>query len=383
MKNIHSLVVFLILTFGTVSTIAQTPSGPNSNALKALTRNDLPGAVRIIDSDIADGKNLFESFKFRSELKNLNGDFTGAFADITKALEIKSTAGGLYQQRAILRMVLGQEPNRILEDLDLAISFGVKHEKMYSTRGMIRINAGDLDGGISDYKLAIGLRPGYAQPTVGLASAYRKKGGDNTAAKILEDFVATVENLDKRVRPLGGTVTASNTVETRGLDGSTKTRETTTLLVGQAVTLKNMPSAQEMEQMGDRMEQTKNTAAAYAHLASLYEKRKELDKALITSDKGIKIDPNDFYGLGIRGIVKLELRDFNGAVTDLDRAIRITPKNASLYLNRGIAHLLLDKQSEAQRDFDKYLELNPSGKPFLDKQIEYARKMQTSDNPML
>jgi tetratricopeptide (TPR) repeat protein len=354
---------------------AQEVSKANPKALEALSKADFRGAVRILDSDIDNKKNLFASYELRAEVKSFTGDFAGAFIDLSKAIEIDPTKGGLYQRRADIRLILNQPVAEVLADLDLAIVNGVKHETVYAARGSARSTTGDIDGSIADYKVALAMRPGYAQPTIGLASAYRRKGDDEAAMKLLEDFVALVEQSEKKPEVLRESVVASSSSSTPSSGSPAGSVETTSLLTRQEVTLRRMPTAEETEQNKDRMMQAKNTALAYAHLASLYEKKKDFKQALLVSDKGIARDPNDFYGLGIRGIIKLSSGDFGGAVSDFDRAIRITPKNASLYLNRGLANMLQNKQDEANRDFGKFLELTPNGKATLEKQIEYAKKL--------
>ncbi len=373
MKNILYLVVIVLVAVGAISTGAQGVSTASSAAWKALTRGDSQGAMGILDKEIADGKNLFENYKMREFLRSANGNNAGAFDDVNKALAINAADGFLYLRRAEIGATLGKERTGILKDLDMAISYGVKNERAYQARGSILTDMGDVDGGIAAYKTALGFRPDYALGILGLSSAYRKKKDDDTAVKILEDFLASIENAEKKTHGIKRVVGGVETFETPATDGSGETQQSALLASGKPFI--TPPTAEENERNSDREEQTRNIIAAYDKLAGLYEQRRELDKALLTADKGIKLNSNDFYGLGIRGIIKLDLADFNGAVADFDRAIRITPKNASLYLNRGIAYMLLEKQPEAQRDFDKYLELKPDGKAFLDKQIDYAKKL--------
>jgi len=135
------------------------------------------------------------------------------------------------------------------------------------------------------------------------------------------------------------------------------------------------PTREQIDRMNDRMEQSKNTATAYTTLAKLYDKRGDHELALVTVEKGIVIDPSDFYGYSTRGTIKTSLRNYPGAIADLSLAIKAMPADGIMYLDRGIAYLLSGKEAEAQKDFDQYLKMYPNGKANLDKRIEEARKM--------
>jgi len=156
--------------------------------------------------------------------------------------------------------------------------------------------------------------------------------------------------------------------------GDVKVRQGSAVIIGERRS-GGPPSPEEMMRSGERLEQSKNTALAYINLASLYEKRGDHAKALEVVEKGVQLDPTDFYGLGVRGTVRSSLGDYAGAVADLSEAIKMAPKMAGKkYLDRGTAYLMLGQDNEAQQDFDKYLQLFPNAKTEVDKRIEEARK---------
>ena len=90
-------------------------------------------------------------------------------------------------------------------------------------------------------------------------------------------------------------------------------------------------------------------------------------------NKGLAIDPSDFYGYETRGIIKTSLGDHTGALADLNVAIKSMPANGIMYLDRGIVYMLLGEDDKAQQDFQHYLQMFPKGKANMDKRIEEAR----------
>jgi tetratricopeptide (TPR) repeat protein len=124
----------------------------------------------------------------------------------------------------------------------------------------------------------------------------------------------------------------------------------------------------------EEIEQTKNTAAAVANLASLYERKQDDEKALVLVEKALKIDADNITAFETRGKIKSRKGDYTGAIGDFDKVIKIVPNLATVYLARGIAKMLAGSETEAQKDFDKFLQLLPNGKPYLDQEVEKARQ---------
>ncbi len=95
---------------------------------------------------------------------------------------------------------------------------------------------------------------------------------------------------------------------------------------------------------------------------------------MATVEKGLQIDPTDYYAYETRGKIRIGTGDYNGAVADLSRSIQMMPSMGSKYLDRGIAYLMLGKNAEAQSDFDKFLQMFPRGKENMNKRIAEARQ---------
>lgn len=376
MNRIKLLFLMLcVLAMVSLTTLSQTVSNPNPKALDAMSKGDFRGAIAILDRDIRDSKNMFESYKLRSDVKSIIGDFAGSLTDLDKAIELKASDGSLYERRSRLRMMQRYDMKDVLADLDAAISYGVKYEKVYAQRGWIRAGREDFDGAMADYQAALAIRPGYAQAVMGISSVFMRKGEDAKAIETLENFFAILESSGKKPASVKGTATVSTAVDVPEMsNGKTMVRQGT-VIYKDDTDFNGPPTRERIDRMNDRMEQSKNTATAYTTLAKLYDKRGDHELALVTVEKGIAIDPSDFYGYGTRGTIKTSLHNYAGAIADLNLAIKAMPADGIMYLDRGIAYLLSGKEAEAQKDFDQYLKMYPNGKANLDKRIEEARKM--------
>ena len=61
-----------------------------------------------------------------------------------------------------------------------------------------------------------------------------------------------------------------------------------------------------------------------------------------------------------RGITKIELGDYSGAIADFDKAIELDSNYAGAYINRGTAKSELQDLIGAITDYNKAIELDPN-----------------------
>ncbi len=98
-----------------------------------------------------------------------------------------------------------------------------------------------------------------------------------------------------------------------------------------------------------------NTAAAQ----TLYQEAvSECDKGLQSNPKGTKLRRAATYHT--RGIAKVGLGDYSGAIEDFSECIRCNPKKALYYQDRGAAKEALNQHEAAKADFAKAKELDPN-----------------------
>lgn len=73
----------------------------------------------------------------------------------------------------------------------------------------------------------------------------------------------------------------------------------------------------------------------------------------------ISVQPNDPQILADRAVARLSLRDYWGAVDDLDRSIQMAPRDVELLLYRASAYRYLGVPDLARDDVERALAVNP------------------------
>jgi len=90
--------------------------------------------------------------------------------------------------------------------------------------------------------------------------------------------------------------------------------------------------------------------------------------------KAIELDPNNAKDKNFsanaqikrtrayfnRGEVKIDLKDYDGAIADYTKAIELNPNNANTFINRAIGKVGLKDYDGAIADYTKAIELNPN-----------------------
>ena len=83
---------------------------------------------------------------------------------------------------------------------------------------------------------------------------------------------------------------------------------------------------------------------------------KDYNGAVLDLDKAIELDKKEKY-FQLRGSSKLELEDYSDAIKDFNYLINLNPDNARAYFNRAFVKFYLEDYSEAISDYTKSIEL--------------------------
>ena len=151
--------------------------------------------------------------------------------------------------------------------------------------------------------------------------------------------------------------------------------DSSTRLVARAAPVLVGPSADETK-AGELMEQGKDDEAIalytkvidakasltlyfdYLSRGIAYAKKGQNDLALADFDAAVKLKPDDADSLFRRGSMRLNLKQYDGAIEDLTAAIKGDEMNAMAYRLRGFAYNTQGKDTLAAPDYEKACMLN-------------------------
>ena len=76
-------------------------------------------------------------------------------------------------------------------------------------------------------------------------------------------------------------------------------------------------------------------------------------------NRGFLNGRNLAFAYNNRAIGRKELKQYDGAIADIDRAISIDPQLAIAYNTRGTIYQILEKFDQARADYDRAIAINP------------------------
>jgi tetratricopeptide (TPR) repeat protein len=121
----------------------------------------------------------------RGEARAEKGDYEGAIADLSKAIEVDPKQARAYAERGWARRQMGDYDGAIA-DYNRAIELAPQvSSAYYDNRGLARLKKGDYGGAIADFTKVIELDPKHASAYVGRGTS-RFYMGDHRGA--IEDW---------------------------------------------------------------------------------------------------------------------------------------------------------------------------------------------------
>jgi len=93
--------------------------------------------------------------------------------------------------------------------------------------------------------------------------------------------------------------------------------------------------------------------------AVTFHQKGQFEEAKVRYTEILTLNPLHSDALQLLGLIFLNDRQFDLALTFMDRSIHVNPNNAAVYSNRGIVLQALKRYEEALKDYDKAIALNP------------------------
>jgi len=240
-----------------------------------------------------------DGFKLGVE-KMLQGDYQGAIAEFTQAIQIQSNFANAYSNRCLAYLQL-QDYQNAVSDCTQAIKISPKNTEAYLNRGLAYLMQGNYQAAIADNARIIAIQPQdfRAYYNRGIANAYL--GNHQQAAK---DYNLALSHNHKIPNNL-----LADIYNDRGL--------------------------------------------AYLELA-------DLETAILDFNRAINLDENNYRVYFNRGCAHVQTGNYSDAVRDFSQVVQLNPQDGDAYLNRGIAYHNLGYEQAAISDLHQavaYFEL--------------------------
>ncbi|MBI3723823.1 tetratricopeptide repeat protein [bacterium] len=265
----------------------------------------------------------------RAAFRKAKGDFQGALADLTKAIDLSPKDAVSWHNRGSVKHAM-RDLDGALADLTRSIELAPRLGLAWSARGQVRYDRGDVDGAIEDYGHAIELDP--AQPDVwSLRGNARHAKGDLLGA--VSDCDRSIA-LDARF-PRAWVNRGAAKRDLRDLEGAAS----------------DFQRAVELDP---------RASTPWNNLGIVRQEKGDIPGALEAFTHAIELDPKMATAWKNRADARYIKRDREGALADYGRAIELDPRDPYPYSKRGAVRAELGDEAGALADAEKFLELAPT-----------------------
>ena len=179
MKHLRLLIcIFGVLHPGSIFS-QQTPSSSPQQTPSTFFEH-MRNAKEQFDKESA--PQTAADFANRGSDKLQNGDYDGAIADSSKAIELDSKMPEAYYNRGTAKLQKA-DCDGAITDLSKAIELKLNRAEAYSNRGIAKQRKADYEGAIADFSKAIEVNPKYAE-------AYYNRGNAKDDKRDYEGAIA-------------------------------------------------------------------------------------------------------------------------------------------------------------------------------------------------
>ena len=282
-----------------------------------------------------------------------NGEIDLALKDYKRAMELSPNDATAYVQRGIAYGRKG-EIDMAIKDFTKAIDLKPEFAEAYYTRGAAYIEKNEFDSAISDCTQAIELDPNDAKGYYWRGRAYENKGNFNWA---IDDFVKAVQ----RDPDFAETYLELGRVYSQKDENDKAVKEFTKAIEiqpddadfywyrGLAYRYKGDFNLA-IDDFTKAIKRNTEFAGAYLDRGCTYGEVKDLDKAIDDFTKLIQLNPENAEAYNVRALTYANKGNFNLAIDDYNRSIKVDPDDGKAHYYRGDMRLHLREWEMAKSD---------------------------------
>ena len=270
--------------------------------------------------------------------KYSNNDYTGAIAEFTTALKYKATAkndykiADTYRARAFCKMYVRNYKSAI-DDLEDAIKFKPEYTELYYAGVIVLTQAKQYDDGIVWADKGLALKPEYEDLLLAKAHLFFLKKDYSSAIKSLDIVLLSI---------------SPRSVEALNAKGESLMKKKDYKASSDAFTQSLEIDPQNSASFYDR-------GICRAYLKDFKGAVEDMNRAMAidTGSKWVGYNNIGFF-------VKFEEKDYQAALELFTDAIRLNPSFAYAYSNRAYAKLKMNDLKGAREDITKSIALDPT-----------------------
>lgn len=307
--------------------------------------------------------------------KGSAGDWNGAIANFTKAMELDPDFAYAYYMRGLAEAFL-EDYDAAISDFTKFIAFDPNDPVGYSSRGNVKYLSKDNEGALADFNKAIELAPDPGDYT-NRGDVFRALANYEEA---ILDYNRAIDLLSEDDQKLGFIYYQLGycKVMIGQMEGCLDLGKS--ILLGfEADLYCSMKNVEEYKADGDlkitngdyeggiadytdAIELEPNDQLVYVARGSALYNIGDYVAAIADFTKSIELNekPNTAMSYHRRALSKFQLADYSGAMDDLDRAIADDELNPEYHEARGILKIQLGQQESGCLDLKKALELGSS-----------------------
>lgn len=370
--------------------------------LEKFDRGDYRPAIEDFNQALRNNPDFADAYYYRGMSRYKKGDALGAINDYSQLLRINPSHVEAYSNRGLIRALLGDRWGG-MQDYNQALQIDSQHIKTYLNRSSLRVELEDYQGAIADCNAVLNINPNLPKAYLIRGLAHSELAEYSTA---MEDYNQTLKinpNLAEVYVNRGLNRTALGDYQEAIADFNQAiqlnpnytlaylNRGYTRLQVGdnwasledfdQALSLDPVSAKAFFSQMapafsnelGAVEDETQQLIQGLIIQGNLRYESGDYQAALNAFNQVLNLDPNNIEAYNRRSTVRSALRDYEGALEDLDKATNLSLSNelslqptavatvgpsAKDYYHRGVEKLQTKDFQGAIEDFNQVLQMN-------------------------